>query len=254
MRSLNLRALVYWFFLTCLGCGGGQTTPAAPSDQPGGEPTAATAKSPEPEPALAAPPGTNSVAEKSPEPVEPVEPELATLPSGTRVVHLGDSFAGALGVALGHELKALGIKSFLRYEKSTYIPTWAWSKELPDFHWKYRPDLFLITLGGNELKIPDPNQRAKTVRRLVSQLKGKPCVWIGIPLWEGANPALLEVIRQNVAPCLYLDSSALVPDLERARDGIHPNTAARKVWARAVIRWLQEHQQPGESNWVWRQP
>ncbi len=188
-------------------------------------------------------PGANTTAPTS---------EPAELPKDTRVLHIGDSFAGALGYELNKELKLHGIKGTLKYEKSTYIPTWAWNKELPEYLWKYHPDLVLITLGGNELKIPDPNKRAETVRRLVGRLKGKPCVWIGIPLWEGANPALMGVIKDNVAPCLFLDSTELVPDLERAGDGIHPNTEARSVWAKAVVRWLQTQQKPGEGSWRWR--
>ena len=186
------------------------------------------------------------------ESAQPTLPSLADLPKDTRVLHIGDSFAGALGYELNREFEAHGIRGTLKYEKSTYIPTWAWNKELGEYLWKYRPDLVVITLGGNELKIPDPNARAKTVRRLVDRLKGKPCVWIGIPLWEGSNPALMHVIAENVAPCLFLDSSALLPDLQRARDGIHPNTEARRTWAKAVIHWLRQQVQPEANSWVWR--
>lgn len=163
------------------------------------------------------------------------------LPRGTTVLHIGDSFAGALGIELNRELEAAGVRGILKYETATYIPTWAWGKDLERYLSKYHPDLVLITLGANELEIPDPASRAPTIRHLVERLAGRPCVWVAPPLWHGARPALLDVIRASCAPCAYLDSTALVPELPRARDGIHPAMAARKAWATAVIGWLAEH-------------
>ena len=179
---------------------------------------------------------------------EPVEPP--PLPVGTTVLHIGDSFAGALGLALSPKLKALGIRSILKHKQSTYIPTWAWGKELTAYMWKYHPDLVLITLGANELLIVDPESRTSTIAKLNSQLRGRPCVWIGPPLWEGAKPDLLEVIRKSAPPCRYLDSTALVPDLPRGSDKIHPTKRGRAIWADAVIRWLARERVPdGETPW-----
>src|SRR5690349_18671856 len=50
------------------------------------------------------------------------------LPKGTTILHIGDSFAGALGIDLDRELKAEGVRGILRYETATYIPTWAFGK------------------------------------------------------------------------------------------------------------------------------
>jgi len=169
------------------------------------------------------------------------EPRRLDLPRGTTVLHVGDSFAGALGIELNRELKTFGIRGILKYETATYIPTWAWGKDLEKYLSKYHPDLVMITLGANELEIADPAQRAPTIRHLVERLAGRPCVWVAPPLWQGARPALLDVIRESCAPCAYLDSSELVPDLPRAKDGIHPAMAARKEWAKAVVEWLGQH-------------
>lgn len=175
------------------------------------------------------------------------------LPSGTTVLHIGDSFAGALGYELERELEVHGVDAILKYEKSTYIPTWAWKRELADYLGRYAPDLVLITLGANELGIGNPAQRAENVQRLVQRLEGRPCVWVGIPLWQGARPDLMEVIRDNCGPCVFLDSHALLPDLERARDRIHPSLAARSRWAQAVVAWLTERRNPdGEQPWSWK--
>jgi lysophospholipase L1-like esterase len=175
------------------------------------------------------------------------------LPRGTTVLHVGDSFAGALGPELNLQFSAHGVRGILKQEKATYIPTWASRKELDVYLTQYKPDLVLVTLGANELGIVRPEERGETVERLVRRFGDIPCVWIGIPLWKGANPTLLEVIRAHAAPCLYLDSTALVGDLERAKDKIHPSLAGRKVWATAVVRWLAEHRvATAERPWALR--
>lgn len=177
----------------------------------------------------------------------------APLPTGTTILQIGDSFAGALGIDLNRDLREEGVRGVLRYETSTYIPTWAGKKELDGYLLRFHPDLVLITLGANELLIPDPSQRAPTIHRLVRRLGGRPCVWVAPPLWAGARPDLLETIREACAPCVYLDSSALVPDLERMRDHIHPSMQGRKIWAKAVLDWLKEHRDPhGARPWEMR--
>jgi hypothetical protein len=182
------------------------------------------------------------------EPVPAAENASYDLPKGTTVLHIGDSFAGALGIELNREFKDAGVRGILKYETATYIPTWAWGKDLEKYLSKYHPDLVLITLGANELEIPDPAQRGPTIRHLVERLAGRPCVWVAPPLWHGARPALLDVIRESCAPCAYLDSGELVPALPRAKDGIHPAMAARKEWARAVIKWLGEHRRARDGQ------
>lgn len=175
----------------------------------------------------------------------------AELPRGTTILHIGDSFAGALGIDLNRELKERGVRGILKYQTATYIPTWASTKDLDKYLWQFHPDLVLITLGANELEIPDPHDRIRTIQRLVKRLGGRPCVWVGPPLWEGARPALLETIRESCAPCAFLDSTSLVPNLERNRDGIHPSMEARKIWAKAVLAWLTEHR-AGTSETPWQ--
>ncbi len=168
------------------------------------------------------------------------------------MLEIGDSFAGALGIDLDRLFKDAGVRGVLRYRTSTYIPTWASDKDLDGYLYRYRPDLVMITLGANELLIPDPSERIRTIHRLVARLGGRPCVWVGPPLWKGARGALLDVIRSNCAPCAYLDSNVLVPDLPRTRDHIHPSMGARKTWARAVLDWLAAHRAVnGTRPWDW---
>ena len=175
------------------------------------------------------------------------------LPRGTLVLHVGDSFAGALGVPLGRRLKERGLRSVLEFRTSSYVPTWASGTELPGYVARYNPDLVIVTLGANEFDLQNPEQRASSVRRLVHELGGRPCVWVSPPRWK-QDSGILAVIRANVEPCRYLESDTLVHDLERKRDGIHPSEAAREVWADAVFAWLVRERRGGsERPWELRE-
>jgi len=164
---------------------------------------------------------------------------------------MGDSFAAVLGRPLNRELARRGVSGFLEYQTGTYIATWASSKPVRRYIARYAPDLVLITLGANELDVARPGDRARLVRKLVRSLGERPCVWIAPPLWRGAKSKVLRVIEDNCAPCAYLDSTELVPDLERRKDAIHPSPAGGARWASAVISWLEEHPPIAtERRWV----
>jgi lysophospholipase L1-like esterase len=198
-----------------------------------------------PEPSPSVPAAVTSSAAPSPQPTEsasssapptpPVPPP--ELPKGTLVLHVGDSFAGALGVPLGKKLKAAGVRSVLEFQTSSYIPTWASGKELSEYVSRYSPDLVIITLGANEFELANPEQRVHSVKRLVQKLDGRPCVWVSPPRWK-QDTGVLGVIRDNAKPCRFLDSDSIVQNLERKSDHIHPNDAGREAWAEAVLAWL----------------
>jgi hypothetical protein len=176
----------------------------------------------------------------------------AELPAGTLVLHVGDSFAAALGIPLGKHLKASGLRVALEFKTSSYIPGWAAGPELRQYVGKYNPDLVLITLGANEIEIPEPPQRVGAIRRIVATVGRRPCVWISPPLWK-KDTGLIEVLRENVAPCRFLDSDSIVHDLPRAHDKIHPSTEGREIWAEAVLAWLRaERDIHGEKPWSLR--
>lgn len=166
------------------------------------------------------------------------------LPTDTTVLHIGDSMAGALGVALNEEFKRHGIKGVLRFKTASFIPTWAWSKELPLYLAHHKPDLVLITLGTNETQMHDPTLRAGAIQKLVKQLDGRPCVWILPPEWGPGDRGLMPVIRANTAPCRILETAELYPDMPRLGDKIHPTMGARKVWAERVVEWLRRERRP----------
>jgi lysophospholipase L1-like esterase len=218
------------------------TSAAAPSSaSPATPPLPADSEAtPSPSATAAAPPSTPPVSDPA---------ALPPLPKGTLVLQLGDSFAAALGVELGKRLKAAGVRSALEYKTASYIPNWSFSSDIPNFIGKYQPDLVLITLGANEIEIPKPEQRVGAIKHLVAELGGRPCVWVAPPLWK-PDTGLLKVIQENVAPCRYLDSNALVHDLPRGRDKIHPSPEGREIWAGIVFEWLSK-QRVGSEKQPW---
>jgi hypothetical protein len=181
-----------------------------------------------------------------------VQNEPPPLPEGTVVLHVGSSNAEALGLNLKKELKEYGIKYVLKAKQSTYIPQWAGKnmglRRLVAVH---NPDLVLVTLGGNEVGIPDPTIRAGAVQRLVKIIGDRPCLWIGTPKWKAIRQnGIHDVIRENCAPCHYVDTDALVPDLQPRSDGVHPTIPERQRWAEAMLRWLQHNRDPdGARPW-----
>lgn len=175
-------------------------------------------------------------------------PELPELPGGTTVLHVGDSFAGALGIPLNKHLKEAGVRSVLKYRTASYIVDWAHQPALDTYLSQYHPDLVLITLGANELEIEEPERRIPAIRKIVDKVGDRPCVWVGVPLWSDEHNGLMDIVRDNAAPCRFMDSAALFPDMPRAHDRIHPTMQAREDWAVRVLSWLARQRRPTESQ------
>jgi hypothetical protein len=185
-------------------------------------------------------------------------PSEAELPKGTTVLHVGDSMADALGKDLKRELEAVGLKNPLKYEEATYIPQWAGKLDSMGYRAllaQHNPDLVIITLGGNELAMPNPQERAAPIREMVRALGDRPCIWIAAPLWPSAtHTGLFEVIKANCAPCVFVDTNAMLKLEVLASDKVHPTLAERKRWARFMIRWLRHNREPnGPKPWSIKQ-
>ncbi len=166
------------------------------------------------------------------------------------VLHVGDSMADALGKSLKRELAKVGVKNILKAQESTYIPGWAGHKHnFRGLLATYNPDLVIITLGGNEVAMPDPSIRAEPIKRMVEAVAGRPCLWIAAPLWPGApHTGILDVVRANCEPCRYVDTNVLIPDLKRLGDKVHPTIPERRRWAKYMIRWLRHNRDPNGSR------
>lgn len=246
---LSLTALSVGAFAACSGATPPPTQPApAPTETSEVSSVTTTVPAPDAWDASTTPVSDASVAsaDAAPEaaPSAPLE-----LPKGSVVLHIGDSFAGALGVPLNEELRSRGLVSHLRFKTASFIPNWAGGYDLGAYIAQLKPDLVLITLGANEMAMKDPTLRVPLIKKIVKRLNGTPCVWIATPLW-GMDNGLMDLIRDNSAPCRFMDTNTIHPGMPRLSDKIHPTIAARKGWAKVVVEWLQKEREPTPTQ-IW---
>lgn len=169
------------------------------------------------------------------------------IPPGTAVLMVGDSFTLAgFAQALRPRMQAVGARYEVKAETSSFTTTWAGRMELLIAN--TQPDLVIINLGANEVGNSDPSAHAPHVRRIVRAIGSRPCVWVSPPLWK-KDTGIVDVIRENSAPCRFFDSDALVKQpIARQSDHIHPNEQGGAVWAEAFWSWLQAERAPAEPE------
>ena len=152
-----------------------------------------------------------------------------------RILHIGDSMVPLVG----NYLRSVFTQSKRRYEiisiPSSSTLSWAQEHGLRDAVYRYDPQVILISLGSNELFDPNPNRRAAAIRQIVSETRGRPCLWVGPPAWK-KDKGFLQVLRENMGHCRYFDSTQL--KLERMADGRHPSWNGSYHWAEAVWKEL----------------
>ena len=158
-------------------------------------------------------------------------PDAATSRSYKTVLHTGDSTVGG-GHGLARALKARFEADGAKYISDTVNAATLLSSEaglhLTESVAKYKPDLVLINLGTNEVFVPAPQALAARIRAIVHRVGARDCVWIGPPTWNG-DKGIVEVLKDNVAPCRFFDSSNM--GIERIVDGIHPTDKGGEQWA-----------------------
>jgi lysophospholipase L1-like esterase len=164
--------------------------------------------------------------------------------------------ADALGAALRDEMQKSGIQVINRIKTGSHIPVWGGQfSSVPSLLKTYKPDLVIISLGGNDVMLEDPSSRVDHVRRLVGYVGDRPCVWVAPSLWKGET-GVLSVIREHSKPCRYFDTNTIAPNLARTKgDPIHPSHPARRKWARILVGWLAHERDPsGTRPWDLRAP
>jgi hypothetical protein len=203
---------------------------AAPTATPTAAPSAEAARPPDVAPPEAAKPAA-----------EPAKPP--PIPKGTVVLHIGDSFThSGFAQALKPRFLALGTKYEVKAEQSSFTTTW--SGKLGPIVAATQPDLVIITLGANEVANTDPPAHAPAVRNIVRHLAGRPCVWVAPPLWA-KETGIMDVLRENSAPCRFFDSNTLVKQpIPRRGDKIHPTPEGGAIWADAFWEWLNAERAP----------
>ncbi len=160
----------------------------------------------------------------------PAPPSL----SGKTALHVGDSMVGIHG-GLTRALEARFAEEGARFvsdcKVSESIVSFDKSRRLRDLLAKHDPDIVIITLGMNDAAVPFPQSMAKNVRRIAERVGTRECYWIGPPTSKADTwtQNLVDVLRDNAAPCKFFDSSKLT--LQRGGDGIHPTDKGGATWA-----------------------
>jgi hypothetical protein len=153
----------------------------------------------------------------------------------SRVLHVGDSMAPLVGNFLRPLFHKQGRNYWIETVVSSSTLEWAEKRLLQDAMYKYDPEVVIVSLGSNELFDPRPARRGPAVKQIVADTRGRPCLWIGPPLWK-PDTGFIAVLKQNLGHCRYFDSSKL--DLPRMEDGRHPSWTGGWRWADAVWREL----------------
>lgn len=193
-------------------------------------PSASTPPVVEAKPASVAPAPIASVEPLVEEPPDE-PPHGVVIGTGTRVLLFGDSMVKAgLGFRLAQLVKQRGGVYLEDYWTSSSTKMWSEGDRLDKLLADKKPDVVFVVLGSNEVFLMDKHA-ATNVQKIVAKFAGKPCVWIGPPVWS-VQKGIVEIERDNSPPCEFFDSSNL--KLERQWDKIHPNTKGGAAWAAAV--------------------
>ncbi len=197
------------------------------------------------------------------------------------VLEIGDSLGNDIGWGLGRHISAGSGLDLVQLDRSATglanSSFYNWPAELPSDVHRYRPQLVLICLGGNDdqgmqvgssaVQFPSPAWKKAyiaRVRRLVSEAaaSGAYVLWVGMPIMQQPSYShgmqiLNALFRQGVAsspngtfistwslfsgPRGAFQSDAVVngtPTSLRQPDGIHYSFAGEDVVATYVVREL----------------
>ena len=151
--------------------------------------------------------------------------------TGKIVLHVGDSMVGGnwgLTRALDQRFSAEGARFIRDFKVSESIVSYDHSPKLKSLIEKHRPDIVIITLGTNDVFVPYPASMVGNVQNIVKRVGSRECYWMGPPTWK-PDTGIVQVLKDNVAPCRFFDSSGL--KLQRGGDGIHPTDRGGADWA-----------------------
>lgn len=161
----------------------------------------------------------------------------ASKPAPKVVLHAGDSMVGGYGgltKALEGKYKPLGSKFVRDWQVSVSIQTFARDKHFAELLQKNDPDLVILTLGANDMLVPFPKSLGPFIQAIAKKVGSRECYWMPPVPWT-KETALIQVIKDNAAPCKVFDGAAL--RIQRGPDGIHPTDKGGAEWADAFFEF-----------------
>ena len=170
--------------------------------------------------------------------VEPVPLPLDT--AGKRILFFGDSMIEGLSMRFADYARENGHQLFTVCWYGSTTTGWAHNLDtLQSFLRWSEADYVVVSLGGNELKVKDLDNRAENIRIIQRALGSRPTIWVAPPSWV-KNPTITGVIRDEVGDKRYFDSTRLT--YTRGSDKMHPTFGSASRWMDSIAVWMSSPQ------------
>ena len=170
--------------------------------------------------------------------VEPVPLPLDT--AGKRILFFGDSMIEGLSMRFADYARENGHQLFTVCWYGSTTTGWAHNLDtLQSFLRWSEADYVVVSLGGNELKVKDLENRAENITLIQRALGSRPTIWVAPPSWV-KDPTITEVIRGVVGDKRYFDSTRLT--YTRGSDKMHPTFGSASRWMDSIAVWMSSPQ------------
>ena len=173
---------------------------------------------------------------------------LALDTAGKRILFFGDSMIEGLSMRFADYARENGHQLYTVCWYGSTTTGWANSLDtLQSFLSWSEADYVVVSLGGNELKVKDLDNRAENIRIIQRALGTRPTIWVAPPSWV-KNPTITGVIRGVVGDKRYFDSTRLT--YTRGSDKMHPTFGSASRWMDSIAVWMSSPQtaHPIEMN------
>ena len=170
--------------------------------------------------------------------VEPVPLPLDT--AGKRILFFGDSMIEGLSMRFADYARENGHQLFTVCWYGSTTTGWAHNLDtLQSFLRWSEADYVVVSLGGNELKVKDLENRAENITLIQRALGSRPTIWVAPPSWV-KDPTITGVIRGVVGEKRYFDSTRLT--YTRGSDKMHPTFGSASRWMDSIAVWMSSPQ------------
>ena len=163
----------------------------------------------------------------------PAKAQNIFLHPGTRILLFGDSLAQGLAPPLSKLAQEAGYPFQADGRTGTRIQDWATQAWLVQ-DLKAQPTLVLVSLGTNDMRMPDPSVEKPALLALVQKLKSFQVVLIAPPTMPFPDKGVRKMLTDTGLP-LFHSETLQIP---RASDGIHPTALGYAGWAGVLWKRL----------------
>jgi hypothetical protein len=165
---------------------------------------------------------------------------------GLKVLHIGDSNLKNKGLTLTlrrHITEAGGIYKIMP-QKGSRSKSWITSGRFKKALKEINPDIVIINLGTNAIKISKPQKYSVWIKTLVKKTGRKKCYWIAPPKLIEDKYGFYKMLKTASHPCKYFDTT-LLPFKNEHKNRYHLSNKQATIWAEAIWKWMNDLKPPG---------